>query len=70
MTDLHEIGTVTIDHSCITEHLLLLHLTFKIQDGGRPMRLRDSFCMSKSYRDFSIFKTAAVAMMDRLKLIF
>jgi len=34
------------------------------------MRLRDSFCMSKTYRDFSIFKTAAVAMMDRFKLIF
>jgi len=67
MTDLHEIGTVSVMQN---EHLLLLHLTFKIQDGGRPMRLRDSFCMSKSYRDFSIFKTAAVAMMDRLKLIF
>jgi len=37
-----------------------------IQDGGWPMRLRDPFCITVRYRDFSTFKVAAVC---RLKFL-
>jgi len=39
----------------------------KIQDGGRPIRLRDPFCILMRYCNLSIFKTAAVRHLGILK---
>jgi len=42
----------------------------KIQDGGRPMRLRDPFCIIMRYCNLSIFKITAVRHLRILKLKF
>jgi len=41
-----------------------------IQDGGRPVHLEDTFCIIMRYRDFSIFKMAAVRHLGFFKLKF
>jgi len=43
----------------------LKNFTLKIQDGGRPIRLRDPFCIIMS---IAIFKMAAVPHLGILKL--
>jgi len=45
-------------------------LMLKIQHGGRPLHLRDPFCIIIKYREFSIFKTADVRNIGFLKLNF
>jgi len=62
MTDLHEIWQT------MQVHRLLKSL--KIQNGGRPIGLKDPFCKFVRYRNFSIFKMAAVRHLGFLKLKF
>ena len=45
-------------------------LILKIQDGGRPIRFRDPFCIIMIYCNFSIFKMATVHYLGILKLKF
>jgi len=47
------------------EHRPLKKFTLKIQDGGRPICLRDPFCIIMS---IAIFKMAAVRHLGILKL--
>jgi len=42
----------------------------KNEDGGMPMRSRDPFSIITRYRNFSIFKMAAVRYLGFLKLKF
>ena len=49
---------------------LIKKIILKIQDGRRPMRLRDPFCIIMRYCNFSIFKMAAVRHLGILKLKF
>jgi len=39
---------------------LQLKIILKVQDGGSLKHLVDPFCIIMTYRDFSIFKTAAI----------
>jgi len=48
----------------------LKKLILKIQHGRRLMHLRNPFCIIIRYRDFSIFKMAAVHHFGFLKLNF
>jgi len=52
-------------------HWPLKNFILKIQDGRRPISLTDLLCIITRYRDFSIFKMAAVrAMLDFWNWIF
>jgi len=48
----------------------LLRIILNIQGGGWPKLLRDPFCIIMGYRDFLIFKIAALRRLGFLRLKF
>jgi len=52
--------------TCLWNSRLFRISVFKIQDGGRLIRLRDPFCIIKKYRNLSLF--SAVRHLGFLKL--
>jgi len=68
MTGLHKIWHD--DAERVSSAPLIKKLILKIQDGGRPIRLRDPFYIIMRYCNLSIFKMAAVRHLKILKLKF
>ena len=68
-TDLHRIWQDDAEHvsqvRCPLKNCIL-----KIQDGGRPIHLRDPFCIIMRYCSLSIFKMAAVRRLGIFNLKF
>jgi len=67
-TDLHKICHDDAEH--VYQVRRPLQMYFTIQDSGRPIRLRDPFCIITRYCNFPIFKMAAVRHIVILKLKF
>ena len=68
-TDLHKVWCDDDERVSLVRCPLKIFI-LKIQDGGRPIRLRDPFCIIMRYCNLSIFKMAAVHHPGILKLKF